>query len=51
MSALIQSLLDYSHLSQEENTNKPVDLNGVLKLVLGDLELLISEKNCEVSAT
>lgn len=44
MSGLIHSLLEYSKVSQTEQTFVDVDLNQTLRYVLDDLELPISEK-------
>jgi signal transduction histidine kinase len=43
MSALIQSLLDYSHLSRPVEPFEPTDLSKVVKDAVTDLELLIQE--------
>jgi PAS domain S-box-containing protein len=48
MSDLIQSVLHYSRLAQPNELWAPVDLNEVVQSVLGDYELLISEKNAVV---
>ena len=48
MSDLIQSVLHYSRLAQPNELWASVDLNEVVQSVLGDYELLISEKNAVV---
>ncbi len=50
MSALIQSVLDYSRLSSPVKKLEPVDLNEILKQVKLDFELLIEEKNAVIES-
>ena len=49
MSLLIKDLLDFSKLTKSNDLEKPVDLNVVLKDVVTDFELIISEKKAIVS--
>jgi PAS domain S-box-containing protein len=48
MSDLIQSVLHYSRLARPNELWAPVDLTEVVQSVLGDYELLISEKHAVV---
>lgn len=50
MSGLIQSLLDYSRVSQNEKNFVDVDLNQTLRYVLDDLELPMTEKGGVIRA-
>ena len=45
MSDLIKAVLNYSRLSGKENQFTGVDLNVIINNLMGDLELLIKEKN------
>lgn len=55
MSALIKDVLEYSRLSQVQESFSEVDLNLVLEYVMSDLELMISQTNtvihCDVLPT
>ena len=48
MSQLIQSVLEYSRLSQASATAAPTDLNTILENVKTDYELLIRETGAEI---
>jgi PAS domain S-box-containing protein len=48
MQELIEDLLSYSEVSEENNTLEEVNLNTVIDAVLTDLEILINEKHAEV---
>ncbi len=48
MAGLINSLLDYSRLSDNLYGFEPVDLNKIIKSVLTDFELLITQKKATV---
>ncbi len=48
MTKLIQDLLNYSRLVNHEKLFEQTDLNGVLKNVLNDFELLIQEKYAQI---
>jgi PAS domain S-box-containing protein len=48
MSNLIQSLLEYSRISQSPGSWKQTDLNDVLENVKSDYELLIAERNVTI---
>lgn len=48
MSNLITDVLNYSKLSIE-NAFRPINLNQVLDEIMGDMELLIKEKNANIS--
>jgi PAS domain S-box-containing protein len=50
MKDLIEDLLEYARLSTAERVISPVDLNLVVKEVLSDLELSISERSGHVEA-
>jgi PAS domain S-box-containing protein len=50
MSNLIKDLLDYSRLSYNSSLFKQVDLNVVVRHVINDFELLISQKGVFVNA-
>jgi PAS domain S-box-containing protein len=50
MSQLIQSVLDYSRLSQANNNFETTDLNRVLEIVKSDYELLINEKGAVIQS-
>ncbi len=50
MSELIQSILNYSRISQTGVDYKPTDLNKILDDVRTDFELLIQEKNAIVES-
>ena len=50
MSGLIQSLLDYSRVSQNKKNFVDVDLNQILRYVLDDLELPMTEKRGVIRA-
>ncbi|MBV9962738.1 MAG: PAS domain S-box protein [Parafilimonas sp.] len=49
MSQLIQSVLDYSRLSQTNAAFETTDLNDILENVKSDYELLITEKNAVIN--
>jgi two-component system, LuxR family, sensor kinase FixL len=49
MSGLINSLLGYSRLSKEGIRYEKVDLNAILLSILSDYELLITQKNAEIT--
>jgi two-component system, chemotaxis family, CheB/CheR fusion protein len=49
MSNLIKDLLDYSRLSYNSSLFKAIDLNVVVKHVINDFELLISQKGVSVN--
>ena len=48
MSELIKSLLTYSNLSNTSFTSEKTDLNSVMREVISDLELSISEKKAKI---
>jgi len=48
MQALIQDLLLYSRIGQNELILEVLDLNGVVKEAVGNLELIIKETNAEI---
>jgi len=50
MQSLIRDILNFSRLSNEENSYVSVDLNQVLADVTSDFELLISEKHARIVA-
>lgn len=50
MAGLIKDLLDYSRLSQEGLQFQKVDLNVILKNILTDFEVAISQKNAMINA-
>jgi PAS domain S-box-containing protein len=50
MGELIQSVLNYSRLSQTEDPLKPIDLNVVLENVKADFELQIEEKRAVIES-
>ncbi|MDF2454185.1 MAG: sensor histidine kinase [Cytophagaceae bacterium] len=49
MSDLVKSLLNYSRLSKEKEVYTTVNLNDILKDVKEDFELLIEEKQADIS--
>ena len=49
MRGLIEDLLTYSQVSNEEPKRVPVDLNRVVDTIKGDLEVSISEKNASLT--
>jgi PAS domain S-box-containing protein len=49
MMTLIEDLLEFSSLTISEELYEEVDLNQVLQVVLGDLELTICEKKAEIT--
>jgi PAS domain S-box-containing protein len=49
MRQLIDDLLSYALLSNDESNTKDVDLNLVVKSALGDLELKIAEKHASIT--
>jgi light-regulated signal transduction histidine kinase (bacteriophytochrome) len=51
MAELIQSVLNYSRLSQSDDQFTPADLNEILENVRVDYELLISEKSATVTSS
>jgi len=48
MQTLIRDLLTYSRLSTQREVFQPVPLEGLVQGVLGDLEVMIREKNAQV---
>jgi two-component system CheB/CheR fusion protein len=48
MSTLIRDLLNFSRLLQHEKSFVPTDLNGTLKNILDDFELLVHEKKAQI---
>jgi signal transduction histidine kinase len=50
MRLLVDTLLEYSHVSVQPNKTEEVDLNRKLQLVCEDLELVIEEKNAIIKA-
>ncbi|HUQ66092.1 MAG TPA: PAS domain S-box protein [Flavitalea sp.] len=48
MSGLIQSLLEYSRISQKSQQFEPVDLNVIVAEVISDFELLIQQKQADI---
>ncbi|HET6543792.1 MAG TPA: PAS domain S-box protein [Chryseolinea sp.] len=50
MADLIQSVLNYSRLSQNEDELVPIDLNVILENVKGDYELQIEEKKAVINS-
>jgi PAS domain S-box-containing protein len=51
MQRLIENLLSYSQVTNDEGAFEKVDLNEVLQSVKNDLELMIDEKNARVKST
>ncbi len=51
LSKVIDGVLSYSSLSNEDAELKPVDLNKLFAEIKADLELLISEKKAEITAS
>lgn len=49
MRQLIDDLLSYALLSNDESRTKPVDLNLVVKAALHDLELKVTEKQAKIT--
>lgn len=49
MSLLIKDLLEFSRLLRVDQVMEPVDLSMIIKEVVNDFELIISEKNVEIS--
>lgn len=49
MRLLIDDLLEYSHLTQLHKQPEPIDLNKKIQLILGDLELVVHEKNATIN--
>lgn len=49
MSSLIDDLLTYSQISLRPHSFEPVDLNQLIDLVLGDLDLEIEEKGASIT--
>jgi PAS domain S-box-containing protein len=49
MRMLISDILTYSELSQTPNQFESVDLNAVIQNVLGDLDLLIEQKQAQIN--
>ncbi|OIN59512.1 PAS domain-containing sensor histidine kinase [Arsenicibacter rosenii] len=49
MSLLIKDILNFSRINQQEQPMQRVDLNRVIRDVMNDLELLLSEKNGHIS--
>lgn len=49
MSLLIKDLLEFSRLLKVDQVMEPVDLSSIIKEVVNDFELVISEKNVEIS--
>ncbi len=50
MSDLIQSVLNYSRISQNDELFATLDLNSILENAIGDYELVISEKNAIIKS-
>lgn len=48
MRLLVDDLLAYSHASMQPKEFESIDLNQKVKLVLGDIELLVEEKNGKI---
>ncbi|RYF46585.1 MAG: PAS domain-containing sensor histidine kinase, partial [Cytophagaceae bacterium] len=48
MSVLIRDLLNFSRISTQRETGKPVSLSQVIQTVLDDLELVIQESGAQV---
>jgi len=48
MSTLIRDLLNFSRLLQYEKAFVPTDLNGTIKNILNDFELLVHEKKAQI---
>jgi PAS domain S-box-containing protein len=51
MQRLIENLLSYSQVTNDEGVFEKVDLNEVLKSAKNDLEILIDEKNAAIKAS
>lgn len=51
MSALIRDILQYSKLTKGDDLKVQVDLNGVLKNVLDDFELVLEQKQIRIHQT
>jgi len=50
MQKLIQDLLSYSEVSNDKTTFESIDLNEVMKAVITDLEIRITEKDATIKA-
>jgi PAS domain S-box-containing protein len=50
MQRLIENLLSYSQITNDESSFEKVDLNEVLQSAKSDLEILIAEKNAKITA-
>ena len=50
MHGLIENLLSYSQVTNDEGSFEKVDLNEVLQSAKSDLEILISDKNARITA-
>jgi two-component system CheB/CheR fusion protein len=48
MSGLINGLLEYSRLAHHGDLFEPTDLNGIMREILSDFELLIEQKNARM---
>lgn len=50
MQLLVDDLLEFSHMSEQQPTSEAINLNDKLKTILRDLELMIEEKKAQVSS-
>jgi PAS domain S-box-containing protein len=50
MQKLMESLLSYSRISNDDSLREPVDLMEIYEAVILDLELMISESNAKISS-
>ena len=50
MTELIRAVLEYSRLSQNEESYKHIDLNDILESIKNDFELLIAEKSATIKS-
>ena len=51
MQTLMESLLKYSRISNDDSVREVVDLNNIVSAVKGDLELMINEKGATIETS
>lgn len=51
MQTLISDLMEYSRVSRSNNDKESVDINELWRNVLSDLDMLIEQKNADISST
>jgi PAS domain S-box-containing protein len=51
MQLLVDDLLEYSHVSFSPREKEEIDLNEIIRLILGDLEMIIKEKNAAITVS